>query len=71
MEKSNAFISSIVSLVHYLTWECKLRKEYSPVGTFFENMEGEVKRMLMISKVLRTERSKLNFFVCRHFSDPP
>jgi hypothetical protein len=71
MEKSNAFISSIVSLVHYLTWECKLRKEYSPVGTFFENMEGEVKKMLMLSKVLRTERSKLNFFVCRHFSDPP
>jgi hypothetical protein len=44
MEKTNAFISSIVSLVHFFTWECKLRKEFSPLGIFFENTEGEVKK---------------------------
>jgi hypothetical protein len=71
MEKTNTFISAIVSLVHFLTWECKLRKELSPLGIFFENTEGEVKKMLKISKVLRIARSKANFFVCRHFSDPP
>jgi hypothetical protein len=71
MEKTNTFISAIVSMVHFFTWESKLRKEFSPLGIFLENTEGEVKKMLKISKVLRIERSKANFFVCRHFSDPP
>jgi hypothetical protein len=68
MEKNNTFISAIVSLIHYHTWEGKLRKEGS---IFFENIDGEVKKMLKMSKVMRIERSKTNFFVCRHFSDSP
>jgi hypothetical protein len=71
MDKTNTFISAVVSLIHNHTWECKLRKEFTPLSIFFENIDGEVKKLLKMSKVLCIERSKINFFVCRHFYDPP
>jgi hypothetical protein len=71
MEKNNDFISTVVNIVNFHIWECKLRKENLPVGIFFENLTYSIRKALKLSKYLRTELQKANFFVCRHFSDPP
>jgi hypothetical protein len=71
MEKNNDFISTVVNLVNFHIWECKLRKENLPLGIFFENLTYSIRKALKLSKYLRTELQKANFFVCRHFSDPP
>jgi hypothetical protein len=71
MNKNNPFLSAIVSLTNFYIWECKLRKECSPVGVMYENVLEGIKKALKMSSFLRTERDKSNFFVCRHISDPP
>jgi hypothetical protein len=71
MEKNNDFISTVVNKVNFHIWECKLRRESLPVGIFFENLTYSIRKALKLSKYLRTELQKANFFVCRHFSDPP
>ncbi len=67
----NLFISAVISLSNFLIWECKLRKEIVPVGTLIENLLTSVKKWLYISSALRTVKNKIDFFVCRHISDPP
>jgi hypothetical protein len=67
----NLFINAVISLSNFLIWECKLRKEIVPVGTLIENLLASVKKWLYISSALRTVKNKIDFFVCRHISDPP
>jgi len=71
MEKNHDFISAVVNLTNFQIWECKLRKESLPVGIFYENLSYNIRKALKMSKYLRTELQKANFFVCRHYSDPP
>jgi hypothetical protein len=71
MAKNNSFLSAIVSLTNFFIWESKLRKECTPVGTMYENVLEGIKKALKMSSLLRTEKDKINFFVCRHISDPP
>jgi hypothetical protein len=71
MAKNNSFLSAIVSLTNFFIWECKLKKECTPVGVMYENVLEGIKKALKMSSLLRTEKDKTNFFVCRHISDPP
>jgi len=71
MEKNNDFISAIVNMANFHIWECKLRKESLPVGIFYENLSYSIRKTLKLSKYLHTELQKSNFFVCRHYLDPP
>jgi len=71
MDKNHDFISAVVNLTNFQIWECKLRKESLPVGLFYENLTYNIRKSLKLSKHLRTELQKANFFVCRHYSDPP
>jgi hypothetical protein len=71
MDKNHDFISAVVNLTNFQIWECKLRKESLPVGLFYENLTYNIRKSLKLSKHLRTELQKANYFVCRHYSDPP
>ncbi len=71
MAKNNSFLSAIVSLTNFFMWECKLKKECTPVGLMYENVLEGIKKALKMLSLLRTEKDKINFFVCRHISDPP
>jgi hypothetical protein len=62
MEKNNDFISAVVNIVNFHIWECKLRKESLPVGIFYENLTYSIRKTLKLSKYLRTELQKANFF---------
>jgi len=71
MNKNNPFLSAVVSLTNFYIWECKLKKESTPVSVLFENLLEGIRKALKMSSFLRTEKDKSNFFVCRHISDPP
>ncbi len=63
MNRNNPFVSAIVSLTNFFIWDCKLKKEYTPVGVMYENLLEGIKKALKMSSFLRTERDKNNFFV--------